>query len=127
MSARMTHSIISCRACTLAMPRRDCMNAASSCSCVSCVMSALFGVGCVGASIVAKDGAGTNFSQHPPFNRRPVAECLVSSLSHGSPRFASVAFAGCAQVLGLFIHRASVAKHSLFIYGESSSEVDIWN
>lgn len=67
------------------------------------------------------------FTQHLTFNRRPVAEGLVSSLSHGSPRFASVAFAGCAQVLGIFIHRASVAKHSLFIYGESISEVDIWN
>lgn len=65
--------------------------------------------------------------QHLTFNRRPVAEGLVSSLSYGSPRFASVAFAGCAQVLGLFIHRASVAKHLLFIYGESISEVDIWN
>lgn len=103
------------------------MNAASSCSCVSCVMSALLGVGCVGASIVSKAVADANFSQHLPSNRTPVAEGFVSSLSCSSTRPASVGFAGCAQVWGLLLHRASVPKHLLIFYGVSFSEVDRWN
>jgi len=68
------------------------------------------------------------FTRHLTSNRRPVAEGLVSSLSYSSARFqASVGFAGCAQVLGLVIHRASVAKRLLTFYGDSISEVDIWN
>ena len=35
MSDRMKHSIISCLACNLAMPRMDCLKASSSSSCVS--------------------------------------------------------------------------------------------
>lgn len=67
------------------------------------------------------------FFPHLTFNRRPVAEGLVSSLSESSARQASVGFAGCAQVWGLLLHRASVPKHLLIFYGVSFSEVDRWN
>lgn len=91
------------------------------------ILFALLGVGCVGASIVAKDGADTNFTQHLPSNRTPVAEGFVSSLSCSSTRPASVGFAVRAWVLGLLMHGAIVQRHSLTFYGGSFCEVDTWN
>lgn len=67
------------------------------------------------------------FLQHLTPSRRPAAEGFVSSLTKSNPRRDSVGFAGCAQVLGLLLHRASVSKHSLTFNGVSFSEVDIWN
>lgn len=74
-----------------------------------------------------KARAGTNFTQHLPSNRTPVAEGLVSSLSCSSTRPASVGFAVRAWVLGLLMHGAIVQRHSLTFYGGSFCEVDTWN
>lgn len=59
-------------------------------------------------------------------NRFPVAEGFDSSLTESSARQAIGRFAGCVQVLGLLMHRASVTKHLLTFYGVSFSEVDRW-
>lgn len=80
-------------------------------------LSAPQGMGC----------AGTNFTQHPPSDRTPVAEGFVSSLSCSSTRPASVGFAVRAWVLGLLMHGAIVQRHSLTFYGGSFCEVDTWN
>lgn len=80
----------------------------------------------MGASIVAKDGADTNFTHHHP-SYGHAAGVFVSYLFHGAARCHFVQLAWLV-VMGFFLlHGDSLAAAAGALYGESFSEVDIWN
>jgi hypothetical protein len=91
-------------------------------------MSVLLGFGCAGPSIVSKAASGIRLvSHHHPSNGH-AAGVFVSHLFHGAARHRHRVRLAWQVVMGFFLlHGRSLAAAAGALYGESFSEVDIWN